>query len=747
MIAAPRQAHLGDSPFPGIRPYEERESDRFFGRNDEINELVRRIQNRVGVHILVADSGCGKTSLLNAGVVPRLRAHRESWPTDLGVTLVLREWGIARSSANAIACIWEGLRRAIEKLERSVNDDAIANQTKQLSQDVVKLSRVSSAAASRNQGPAPSLSDLIDFVNSLSEEVDGLVLVVDQLEELLGSGARKRDRAHEADVLGALGDVHQRCGDVSILLSLRSEYYERLTPLNPYVGSLLRRTYHLSPIPELTAKEVVIATCEAFGIPVDGESAKLVIDHTTDALGAEGRRRLEMLELQAVVAGLVRWCDASDIPRAISSDMLDLFIEALQAKFNADGQGSTTTAMLALEDMLEVAISEFARNHQLSALRRHRLRRALVAMGPPMSVGAGFKVAFEENDLAHRTIAADLRRLRLDEAGIDDQIKEARACRAARAHRAARRRDRPPLATSADDTKHTRALEPEERKRILITSALDAIDAAHAGDILKVTEIGGHRYCELNHDQFGPVFQYWASVMERRFEQTLGAVVKLSGEAFEWGDVDARAAGDADGLIRGVEWVGCSFFGTNFCGVSFSGANLKGSIFLGVEFKDVTFEDCDLAGAVFLGCRFDGVVTFRGTDLQSSLFGPLMPEKVGEGPVKAVEIEAMTIESLPPNGGKASVLDGVTMRGVVLNGTLSVTGASVRFAQIDRITAGRETKLRLDRCDLFHSQIFDYEETWVEKTGNAYGKSGNADDARVHAGALPPPFERGQAST
>ena len=44
----------------------------FYGREDEVGELSRRVQRKL-LTVLFGQSGLGKTSILNAGIVPRLR--------------------------------------------------------------------------------------------------------------------------------------------------------------------------------------------------------------------------------------------------------------------------------------------------------------------------------------------------------------------------------------------------------------------------------------------------------------------------------------------------------------------------------------------------------------------------------------------------------------------------------------------------------------------------------------------------
>lgn len=60
--------------YPGLRPFRDAEPDRrlFFGREWESNALCRQILN-ANFAILFGKTGVGKTSLLQAGVFPRLR--------------------------------------------------------------------------------------------------------------------------------------------------------------------------------------------------------------------------------------------------------------------------------------------------------------------------------------------------------------------------------------------------------------------------------------------------------------------------------------------------------------------------------------------------------------------------------------------------------------------------------------------------------------------------------------------------
>jgi TIR domain len=76
-------ARLTDEPFVGLRAMTEREADRFFGRDAEVEELVDDLRRNRLVAI-VADSGAGKSSLAMAGLAPAFRGGALADPRTAG---------------------------------------------------------------------------------------------------------------------------------------------------------------------------------------------------------------------------------------------------------------------------------------------------------------------------------------------------------------------------------------------------------------------------------------------------------------------------------------------------------------------------------------------------------------------------------------------------------------------------------------------------------------------------------------
>jgi len=63
---------MSEMPYIGLRPFNEDEADIFFGRDDQANELLAKIGQQHFIAV-IGLSGCGKSSLIRAGVIPKIQ--------------------------------------------------------------------------------------------------------------------------------------------------------------------------------------------------------------------------------------------------------------------------------------------------------------------------------------------------------------------------------------------------------------------------------------------------------------------------------------------------------------------------------------------------------------------------------------------------------------------------------------------------------------------------------------------------
>src|SRR5947209_12083752 len=135
-IASPEHALSSgvdaQNPWPGLVAFAEDLQEFFHGRSEEADELLRRVE-RKDLTVLFGQSGLGKSSLLQAGLFPRLRAegylpvsirldHAASAPSlsdqvKAGVTRAILDGGgrSENAASDASDTLWEHFHRRSEE--------------------------------------------------------------------------------------------------------------------------------------------------------------------------------------------------------------------------------------------------------------------------------------------------------------------------------------------------------------------------------------------------------------------------------------------------------------------------------------------------------------------------------------------------------------------------------------------------------------------------------------------------------
>ncbi len=171
------------NPFPGLAPFDEPEAALFFGRDREIEEILERLASR-RLLAVIGVSGCGKSSLVRAGVKPVLRI------------------GAAKSLPGRwrIHTITPG-KAPIQALRKAINASPA--------------------------WPATSF-DLVEHARQNLRPGENLLLIVDQLEELFSFRAEtlSKDAGNTAALFVnlLLNAVDQREVPIYLLLTMRTDF-------------------------------------------------------------------------------------------------------------------------------------------------------------------------------------------------------------------------------------------------------------------------------------------------------------------------------------------------------------------------------------------------------------------------------------------------------------------------------------------------------------------------------------------
>ncbi|MFM9944627.1 MAG: hypothetical protein ACKVQB_05285 [Bacteroidia bacterium] len=185
------------NPFPGLRPFQKNESNLFFGRQNHIKEILRKLETYRFVSI-VGNSGSGKSSLVRAGVLPQIENNKgQVWKLC-----------IMRPGKNPVEELCEALFEG--NLFGKKDAGERKNQVKE-NIEILNKNRLGIVQAVRNVLP----------------EGERLLILVDQFEELFRFSSlyveqNNNAASHFVELL--LGAVGQKEVPVYVMMTVRSDF-------------------------------------------------------------------------------------------------------------------------------------------------------------------------------------------------------------------------------------------------------------------------------------------------------------------------------------------------------------------------------------------------------------------------------------------------------------------------------------------------------------------------------------------
>lgn len=187
------------NPYRGLRAFQETEAEDFFGRDALIDELVDAVESKPLVAV-VGPSGSGKSSVVRAGLLPRLRSVGGDEP-----------WFITEMFPGSYP--FEELEGALAR----VAVDRLDGATDDLRADELGLTRV--------------------LKRVLPHDDSRLLLVIDQFEELFSLTAQSEVRElFLASLVAAAGDSR---GRLHVVLTMRADFFHQPLGYGEF-GDLLR---------------------------------------------------------------------------------------------------------------------------------------------------------------------------------------------------------------------------------------------------------------------------------------------------------------------------------------------------------------------------------------------------------------------------------------------------------------------------------------------------------------------------
>ena len=286
--AAPRPAGVTGSPYRGLTAFEEQDAGFFFGRETATIEVLDRMSRSLGgAGLLVVSgvSGAGKSSLLRAGVLPRLRADglpavpgAAWWPRVVFTPtrapldeLALRAGVLAGADAAAVRRELEGAPAWFALTARQ-------------------------AALACSPGPAGDPDGRPADRDQLGQR--RLVLVVDQFEELFTQCPEEGQRRAFITALHAAataGHGPDQAPAALVVLGVRADFEARCADYPQLAGPVQDR-YLVTAMTERQLRMAITEPAKKAGAKVDDDLAdRLLAEVRTGQPGAFGAGALPLL--------------------------------------------------------------------------------------------------------------------------------------------------------------------------------------------------------------------------------------------------------------------------------------------------------------------------------------------------------------------------------------------------------------------------------------------------------------------
>ncbi len=230
--------YRGADVFVGLKPYSEEDAGIFFGREKEMKSLFEKVVNEVNVRttLLIGAMGVGKTSLVKAGLIPRVEPLFE---------------------VSYLRCSREFL------------------ETPEMKQILSKEPQA---------GSPPKLLELAFKWHKVQpDHNDRKLIIIDQFEEFFIWV--KKDSTLSLLFLH-LGYLMENTHNLDIVIVVRDQYFAQLQELEAFVPHLLEEQIRIRPIDFRAAKEIILNMAKVADIDFDPpEIVDKIIKNTKDETG------------------------------------------------------------------------------------------------------------------------------------------------------------------------------------------------------------------------------------------------------------------------------------------------------------------------------------------------------------------------------------------------------------------------------------------------------------------------------
>lgn len=257
LLARTQQLKSSLRPYRGLLPFREEDAPLFFGRENITERLVTTVGHQ-SLTALVAPSGQGKSSVVRAGVIPRLRKSREG---------TVWEVVIFRPGKHPLHSLTAAL---LLLLEPEIPETDRISKAGQLAKDML-------------QGNV-HLGTLIQRVLEKQRGTDRLLLAIDQWEELYTEARKEGGKEERNRFIEQILDASSE-PELSVLLTLRGDFYGHILENTPLSQGLEGRVMNLTSMSREELREAIVKPAKAVQWELDPGLVGSILDELDEEPG------------------------------------------------------------------------------------------------------------------------------------------------------------------------------------------------------------------------------------------------------------------------------------------------------------------------------------------------------------------------------------------------------------------------------------------------------------------------------
>lgn len=245
------------SRYPGTKPFAAEDQDIFFGRKQEIANILQLLALERTV-VLFGKSGIGKSSLLNAGLLPELATNRDIFPINLRTRSYLRQ------ENESLKDIFIQNILLLEAKDSFLNTLIEGEQSFWLHFKKIQ----------RQQGTDKTFVLVFDqfeeFFTHPNESIEGFLKEFSELyhasvpqrfrDEIVRRSDDKALSLSDADI-----DLLFETIKIKVIFGIREDRLSDLSKLVPYFPSILKNVYELKAFGRQQAMEAIVTPAQFEG--------------------------------------------------------------------------------------------------------------------------------------------------------------------------------------------------------------------------------------------------------------------------------------------------------------------------------------------------------------------------------------------------------------------------------------------------------------------------------------------------